>query len=658
MKYRDFFIKLNDIQGISNIWIKLLDLLKASDKELSDEELCICALYGSFLDEGNICLPLDYQTLKADWNKRLSDLLFDSPESTKKAAMDELDFDKNLKVGLEDLLKKDLQKIPFEKIDYDGKIWLCADKYLKAKESIEQSVSKIFDKDSTVKKIDRESTNAYLTKIADNPRFKGLNPEQLDALENGLSKNLIITGGPGTGKTTTVFYLLWLLLKNPEYANYEIKLAAPSGKAADRLLESILTPLNKLKINKNDKDEVRVSEKLKEIESYTIHRLLSFNPSTNAFKYNSENQFPEKTIFVIDESSMIDIILFKDLLQAIPDKARIFILGDKNQLPSVSAGAVLGDLLEKRKASVVELIQSMRFNDSSSVGRLAKNFQKEEELKLNPSDFMDNFDSVEFKNYVKEEADPQDKNPVYYFNLPDTKKKKKIQAFAEKWSRAFYLDLANTKSPECPNNIKKAISPELFQRLDKSWEKIEEAKILCAEREGIQGVENLNQECRDFITRELDITINDDDPYYAGQILMLTQNQNQFKLYNGDTGLVVTFENDPIKYFMVKKSIHDSNDIMEGIFNIGAYIFYPLNLIPNNSIEVSYAITIHKSQGSGYRNIMVFIPKEGHPLLNRQILYTAITRTEGNTYICSSPEALKYGQKTLIKRYTNLDFDK
>ena len=145
---------------------------------------------------------------------------------------------------------------------------------------------------------------------------------------------------------------------------------------------------------------------------------------------------------------------------------------------------------------------------------------------------------------------------------------------------------------------------------------------------------------------------------------MVSKNQAMFNLYNGDSGIVVTFKSDsgePLKYLMVKKEIkqddgQEAQGRRAGIFNAGAFVFYPIYLLPADSIEVAYAITIHKSQGSGYGAILVFIPEsEGHPLLNRQIVYTAITRTEGSTYIAATESMLECARKNCVERRAMID---
>ena len=129
-------------------------------------------------------------------------------------------------------------------------------------------------------------------------------------------------------------------------------------------------------------------------------------------------------------------------------------------------------------------------------------------------------------------------------------------------------------------------------------------------------------------------------------------------LSNGDSGILVTFKGDKTLYFMLKKDselIKNEKKIKDKIFKLGGYLFYPFRLIARSEIDNAYAITIHKSQGSDYKNILVILPtKKGHPLLNRQIVYTAITRTKGNTYILSNYDRLVEAKDTILIRDTNI----
>lgn len=670
---KDFFQKLYDMHCISRVWEKVLDVLKNLETGISDQALAIFSIYFSQLDDGNICIPLDDKLLTEKWNKKWEGLLLIENLSGEQKE-DSAYFSKIIKEGLSSLNSKSLPDLisdaavnPEEtEPDYskpfiidDG--WLFAAKYYKAKLSIEKNIKKIL-KPENIKISDSQMSEIreYFKNLTsgDGKKTITLKDEQIEAIIRGEKENLIITGGPGTGKTTVVCYLLWKLLLTGDYLDYSLYLAAPSGKAADRMKESISDTLSNLNISNLPADQQAscktVFEKLNSANSSTIHRLLSFNPATNGFRYNAKNQFEEKAIFIIDEASMIDITLFSSLLESIPQGARVFILGDKDQLPSVQAGAVLGELLANKKDSVAALKESSRFNDNSDVGRLKNAMQLDTALDKNLANFTDWDDWKLQNNFSLPEAK---EFPVTSFitGQGQTSKIEQLEEITQRWAEAFYLELTQ---------IAKSIRPDSPEaELDALWKKANTARILSAERQGYKGVEPINDRISAFIqSKDLSIA---GDQYFTGQLLMLTKNQNIFCLYNGDSGIVIEYNN--LKYLMVKKELKSESNsteaypnerslINQGIKQQGNYIFYPLHLLPKESIETAYAITIHKSQGSGYKAILVLLPEQvGHPLLNRQIAYTAITRTEGSTYIVADYETLEAARSTVIQRDTRIE---
>lgn len=664
-KLTDFFKKLSDMNCITPVWEKVLDVLIELEPDTSFETLAIFCIYFSLLDDGNICIPMTQGKLIDKWQKKWDGLLLQENKLTQKNQDDKY-FADIINKGLPQLSQKQLPNLiaedDFSKPFVIDAGWLFATKYYKAKINIEHRINLIM-KHKSIKPLEeeKEETREYFKNLtsAEGRSPMTLKDEQLNALLRGLNENLIITGGPGTGKTTVVCYLLWQLFLTQNVMDYSLYLAAPSGKAADRMKESISETLARLNLEKIPDGPQRdtaqtVFEKLNSVQSSTIHRLLSFNPSTNGFRYNAENQFDEKSIFVIDEASMIDITLFSSLLEAIPEGARVFILGDKDQLPSVQAGAVLGELLAKKTSSVAELKQSSRFNDNSDVGRL-KNAMQENTALDKKLAFLSDWNA--WKNVHNFSEIPQGEFPVTTF-IPEknyNNRKKQLEEIITDWNKAFYENLlqqARTASEDFESS-----------KLDALWQAATKARILCAERKGLQGVETINNQICNFLLKSQNSTTYDD--YFTGQLLMLTKNQSIFCLYNGDSGIVV--ENKGLKYLMVKKEIKNISDtlrqentnnhslVQQGIFQKGSYIFYPLHLLPKESIETAYAITIHKSQGSGYKAILVLLPSLiGHPLLNRQIAYTAITRTEGATYIFADYEILEHARQTIIERDTQI----
>ena len=464
---------------------------------------------------------------------------------------------------------------------------------------------------------------------------------QIKAFNEGLNKNLIITGGPGTGKTTSILFLLINLLKNYE-DDLNVYLVAPSGKAASRMKESIINGLANIKEEYKNNNQ-NIIKKINKLQESTIHRLLEIDYETNGFLYNKYRKFEKNSLFVIDEASMIDVCLFNSLLEAIPEDAFVYIMGDKNQLPSVECGAVFGDLLAKKslKDNIVELDESIRFSKDTKIYELARIINKNEELLIKEEDWQD-FEIFEIK--------PDDKSkPVYFYNIEKEgfTSRDVIEEVSYKWGKEYYSNLQKLSTNIDPTDIK---------HLNDLFSLTEKAKILCTENKGIRGVQEINKFIsKTFITNKTSLSYNG---RYPGMLMMINRNNKLLDLYNGDSGILVSFKDDETLYFMVKKStilVNEDGKLKDKIFKIKDYVFYPLRLIAAGEIDAAYAITIHKSQGSDYKNILVILPNvKGHPLLNRQIIYTAITRTKGNTYILSNNDRLLEAKERLIIRDTNI----
>ena len=640
MEYLKFYDALLSNRLITPIWKEVLKIIEneLENNENKDDYLILFCIMFSLMNDGNICMSLNKQKLLEKWTTKMSGMkiLLGEQES-----LNEEDYeyalskskeiiDRSLDIVNETNLASVVSKNKFFEIEDN---WLYLRKNNVARKSLLKSLDRLFTTDFPSEPFDYKTYSN-----------RTLRDGQAAAVQKGLSKNLVITGGPGTGKTTSIFYILFGLLKQHKYE--KIYLLAPSGKASSRMKDSIGGEVSMIKEEYRAKYDEIIS-RIARLEKSTIHSALGIDRNTGTFIHDEEHQFENNSIFVIDEASMIDICLFASLLKAIPDDGRVFIMGDKCQLPSVDAGAVFGDLLEKKSLidgdNVCKLGEAVRFKEGSQIYNLAAAINNDD-IPLPEIEWRDEFLKIE-------ERESEDSNPVYYFLNPTerVKEKENILNSVLRFAKKYYVGLQD----ECAN-----LDPSNIEQFGLLYDKVvKNASILSAENRGVRGVETINSFIKEhFIDHKKTTSVNG---YFTGEIMMVNKNNKKLDLNNGDSGVLVTFKDDTTLYFMTEKEtnlIKTDGKVNDKIFKLGKCIFYPFRLIARNEINDAYAITIHKSQGSDYKNILVILPtKKGHPLLNRQIVYTAITRTKGDTYILSSGDKLEEAKKTIITRDTNIN---
>jgi exodeoxyribonuclease V alpha subunit len=439
--------------------------------------------------------------------------------------------------------------------------------------------------------------------------------QQIAAIAACLAGFCVISGGPGTGKTSLVIKILALLLENAKDVKLKIALAAPTGKAAARLSEAI----------KNALERIDCSDKIKQSipdESFTIHRLLGNVQGSPSFRYNANNQLPYD-IIVVDESSMADLAITAKLFEAVPVKSRLIILGDKDQLSSVEAGAVLGDICDTGSKHVFsnKLISNLK-------QILSRNIPDNITDKKNEPSIADSIMTLsksyrfthgsgigEFSRAVKDGEADKAINILKHGNFTDIN----LIEYCSNKSLSKAIDSLSQKIIAGYSSYINAESSEKALLLLSNF------TILCALRKGMFGVERINTYVEEVLSKKR--LINCDSRWYENRPVMITRNDYNSRLYNGDSGIMLRDLKDGIVRFFTSESNGSIRKIL------------PLKL-PEH--ETAYAMTVHKSQGSEFDNTLLLLPDYVSPVLSRELLYTAVTRARKNIEIYGSENILRY----------------
>jgi exodeoxyribonuclease V alpha subunit len=440
-----------------------------------------------------------------------------------------------------------------------------------------------------------------------------------------LRRLTIISGGPGTGKTTTVVSLLACLLE--QWPECRIRLAAPTGKAAARMFDAVRARSSAL--------PPELARRFP-TEPFTIHRLLGATGSGN-LRHHAGNPLPID-VLIVDEASMLDLALATQLFEAVPDAARVILLGDKDQLAAVEAGAVFSEIcadptltmpMRERLAaltgtaterivpappiattplrdSVVWFSDNFRFASDSGIGRLA--------TEINAGDAERTIAWLRLRNdssvtWFEDEA----RNPQ------STTMARAVDGYGA------YLSTVRSR----PRDL--AAIFDAFARF----------RVLCAEREGPRGVAGMNEALgrsfREALDHPLDPGLR--SPWYPGRPLMVLRNDYVLQLYNGDIGIVLTDDDERLTVFFPERDA------------AGFRAVAPARL-PEH--DTAFATTVHKAQGSEFEEMLLMLPARTSRVVTRELLYTAVTRARTRVAIAGSAEAVANGISNRMRRHSGL----
>lgn len=428
----------------------------------------------------------------------------------------------------------------------------------------------------------------------------------------------IITGGPGTGKTTTVAKILSLLLEiNPEL---KIALAAPTGKAAARMAESLKETATKKVFNFPSKTQ----ELFKTLEPSTIHRLLGARPNSIYFKYDAENPIPHDLI-IVDESSMIDVALFAKLLDAIKPDSKVIFLGDKDQLASVEAGSLFGDLCTAQEKSNTFGIKKASF--INSVIPAGKTLIPKDLIQENYHLLSEHI--IELQHSYRFTAGG---NIGVFSNAIIHNKVEILKDFIKNNPEDIQIDLkySEEKLLKFAENYKDFIQePDIGEAL----KKLNNLRVLCAIREGSQGLYETNSNIEKHLQQLGLLSLS--EIFYENRPIIVTGNNYELGLFNGDIGIVRKDEKGRAKVWF-----EDADGNLRGI--LPAFI---------QSAETVFAMTIHKSQGSEFDNVFVRLPDyEENRILTAELLYTGVTRAKKNVIVQGSEAVILSTCERRVKR--------
>ena len=379
------------------------------------------------------------------------------------------------------------------------------------------------------------------------------NNDQKEAIKGAIENNFfIITGGPGTGKTTIIKAIVMILKEMLDLSHEDIALLAPTGRASKRMAESVGAP------------------------AYTIHKYLKWNKETEPFLIDEYNKSSEKVV-IVDESSMIDIFLFSSLLKGLKLNVKLILVGDANQLPSIGPGDLLNDLLHISTIKNKYLNTIYRVKEGSYITYLANDIKNRKHFDKFPTNYSD------FK-FIESSDD-------------DIKK---------------YLSEIVSKA------VEKGIHSENFQ-------------VLAPMYKGINGIDSLNSMMASIFNPNSEKFIIGDKYYRINDKVIQLVNDVDNNVYNGDIGYIRDI------YYLDKKMVVEidySGNIVE--YKSGEF----------DKFNLAYAVSIHKSQGSEYANVVIILARSFNRMFYNKLIYTAVTRAKSSLIILGSIDSLNKSVST------------
>lgn len=451
-------------------------------------------------------------------------------------------------------------------------------------------------------------------------------PYQVDAIRAALNAPmLVVSGGPGTGKTSLLVNMLRAMVRTGTDPS-RIMLAAPTGRAAQRMTEALMANLATIA------DPDSGDRQLRQLNASTLHKLLVYRSRTGGFLYGARRPVPADVI-VVDEVSMVDVVMMDRLFQAIdPEHTRVVLLGDKDQLPSVEAGSVLADMSPDTGGDCAHHFVVLRnvYRSAGQLLELAQDVNSGHPVPLHPMDFEQTLTLEAGRWAFVAAGDGEAMNR----HLNGWVMHQYVQTKGEDDG---YVDLVERLGR--PVDSPEAISAdERNKMIDRLFTYAYRCRILTVLRHGRRGAQSINDRIAAGLRQILDPWSGPESRLFNGALVMMTRNDYTRNLYNGDVGVVLRQDDGTYRAFFKRG---------------GEMMTFPASAL--SDWDLAFAMTVHKSQGSEIKDTLLILPEDaGHRLLTREIIYTAVTRASRRLIIYGTTTAFHTALKRKIHRQSGL----